>query len=154
MMQFKFVYEGRYPSTNEMLEWQNSQNGRWNRWAIEKKRLQAETIQSIEAAGKPERMFVEPVRVHFKFYEKDYRRDTDNISGCAHKVILDALQEAEVIKRDSPRYVRGHSDEFHVDPARPRVEVTVYSDTEAAEKFWHDVFRRIEEIPARDTDWE
>lgn len=155
---FKFVIDGRLPSLNEVLTAMNTQRGKWNRWNSEKHKYEARVIKAIDAAGKPERMFVKPIRIHFDFYEKDARRDCDNISGAAHKIVMDALQRAEVIRNDSVRYVKGHSDAFYIDPARPRIEITIYTADEETQNAWREslnsFLRHIEEIEARDTDWE
>lgn len=70
-------------------------------------------------------MFIDPVEVSAIFYEPNRKRDVDNVTGGGFKLILDALQEAEVIKRDSQAYVKAVSGIVRCDPARPRVEVTV-----------------------------
>lgn len=69
--------------------------------------------------------FTSPVVIRYRFYEKNHRRDLDNISGFAHKVINDALVEARTIKDDGWKHIRGYTDEFYCDPKHPRIEITV-----------------------------
>lgn len=66
-----------------------------------------------------------PVRLRYRFVEPNKRRDKDNISGFAHKVIQDALVQVGVLKGDGWGYVEGSMDEYEVDKERPRIEVTV-----------------------------
>lgn len=66
-----------------------------------------------------------PVDIKFAWYEKDNRRDPDNISGFGHKVILDALVSCGIIKDDSRKYIASLADEFYTDRKNPRIEVTI-----------------------------
>jgi Holliday junction resolvase RusA-like endonuclease len=66
-----------------------------------------------------------PVIIEFDFYEKDERRDVDNVAGVAHKFILDSLVMKGILKDDSQKYVKGFVDKFHVDKKNPRIEVSI-----------------------------
>ncbi len=66
-----------------------------------------------------------PVHVSFEFYEKNKRRDLDNISGWAHKVIFDALVNCGVLADDGWDEINGFDDEFFVDSKNPRIEVFI-----------------------------
>lgn len=68
---------------------------------------------------------VKPVTLHYVWWEKDRRRDLDNISGYGHKVIQDALVACGVLKDDGQRYIVGMSDSFKVDKYYPRIEVEI-----------------------------
>ena len=65
----------------------------------------------------------------FRWIEKDKRRDKDNIS-FAKKFILDALQEADILRNDGWGEIIGFSDTFAVDKANPRVEVYLLTEQE------------------------
>lgn len=68
----------------------------------------------------------EPVTMRYTWYERDRRRDKDNISGFGRKVIQDALvRELHVLQNDGWANIEGFSDRFRVDKARPRVEVEI-----------------------------
>ena len=119
-MTLSFTIRGRLPSMNDAIA-----AGRANRyWAAKLKR---DCEVDIEKQLRPFRLkpFTEPVRVHFDWYEPNQRRDVDNISAYGKKVILDALVSCGVLKKDSQRYVKGTSDEVHVDKDNPRIEVTI-----------------------------
>lgn len=66
-----------------------------------------------------------PVHLTYRFYEPNKKRDKDNISGFAHKVIQDGLVSAGVIGNDGWAWVEGFEDFFDIDAKRPRVEVLV-----------------------------
>jgi Holliday junction resolvase RusA-like endonuclease len=66
-----------------------------------------------------------PVRMRYKWYEKDRRRDKDNISGYGRKVIQDGLVKAGVLLDDGWKDIDSFSDEFAVDKQRPRVEIEI-----------------------------
>lgn len=65
-----------------------------------------------------------PVTVKIEFYEKDRRRDVDNIE-FGTKFILDGLVKAGVIPDDSQKYVWQVVPWVGIDKDQPRVVVTV-----------------------------
>ena len=65
-----------------------------------------------------------PIMLKIDWYEKDNRRDVDNIV-FAKKFILDALVESGIIKNDSRKYVKGFIDNVYTDRENPRVEVEI-----------------------------
>ncbi len=66
-----------------------------------------------------------PVRMTYRWYEKDRRRDLDNVSSFGRKVIQDALVDTGVIQNDGWKEITGFSDEFYVDKKNPRIEVEI-----------------------------
>lgn len=66
-----------------------------------------------------------PVRMSYRWYEKDRRRDLDNVSSFGRKVIQDALVETRVLRNDGWKEIIGFSDEFYVDKNHPRIEVEI-----------------------------
>ena len=66
-----------------------------------------------------------PVYMEYIWYERDMRRDLDNISSFGRKVIQDALVNAAVLKGDGWKYVVGFSDRFEIDKTDPRIEVKI-----------------------------
>lgn len=65
-----------------------------------------------------------PVWMHYTWYEKDRRRDKDNIS-FARKFIQDALVKAGTIPNDGWKEIEGFDDAFFVDAKNPRIEVEI-----------------------------
>ena len=66
-----------------------------------------------------------PVYIEYRWYEKDKRRDLDNISSFGRKVFQDALVEVGALPGDGWRQIVGFSDKFYIDQENPRVEVTI-----------------------------
>lgn len=65
------------------------------------------------------------VYMRYKWYEKDRRRDLDNISSFGRKVIQDSLVKCGVLENDGWKNISGFSDEFFVDAKNPRIEVEI-----------------------------
>lgn len=69
--------------------------------------------------------FKTPVRMDYTWFEKNKKRDLDNVSSYGRKVIQDALVHCGVITDDSWKQVTGFSDRFYVDRLEPRIEVEI-----------------------------
>ena len=66
-----------------------------------------------------------PVFMEYRWYERNKRRDLDNISSFGRKVIQDSLVYAHVLKNDGWKEIQGFSDRFFVDDKNPRIEVLI-----------------------------
>ena len=66
-----------------------------------------------------------PVFMEYRWYERNKRRDLDNISSFGRKVIQDALVYAKVLQNDGWQEIAGFSDSFCVDADHPRIEVVI-----------------------------
>ena len=66
-----------------------------------------------------------PVYMEYTWYERNKRRDLDNISSFGRKVIQDALVQTRVLVNDGWNEIVGFSDQFYVDAANPRIEVLI-----------------------------
>lgn len=66
-----------------------------------------------------------PVILKYDFYEPNKKRDLDNISSFAHKVIQDSLVKTKVLKNDGWNEIVGYLDQFYCDKDKPRIEVTI-----------------------------
>lgn len=69
--------------------------------------------------------FKRPVVMRYTWYEKNRRRDLDNVSSFGRKVIQDALVRCHVLDNDGWRNIKGFSDSFKVDARNPRIEVEI-----------------------------
>lgn len=93
-----------------------------------KKRTQAEiSLAIIDSLGGE--VFTDPVRLAFRWYEPNAKRDLDNIC-FAKKFILDALVETGTIANDNWKHVKGFTDSFFIDKDEPRVEVDINGEEE------------------------
>ena len=115
------VVEYRFPSLNETVA---SAKKHWSVYSKEKELM---TQLVCEAAQRQEIQAVERAEIGFAWYEKDRRRDPDNISGAGKKPILDGLVRAGVLPNDGWSVIEGLSDRFSIDRSYPRVEVTILS---------------------------
>ena len=66
-----------------------------------------------------------PVILRFAWYEKNKKRDHDNVSSFGRKVIQDALVKTGILKDDGWDYVTGFTDKFYCDKNNPRIEVVI-----------------------------
>lgn len=66
-----------------------------------------------------------PVKMRYKWFEPDRRRDLDNISSFGRKVIQDALVKCGVLENDGWKNIAGFSDEFYIDNKMPRIKVEI-----------------------------
>lgn len=78
------------------------------------------------------RRFEKPVFILFTFYEQDRRRDRDNVSSFARKVVQDALVKCGNLQDDGWNYVTGYLDKFEVDKKQPRIVVEFIEQEVAA----------------------
>lgn len=113
------VIPGRLPCMNDLIS-----ADRRNRYAGAKLKKDTQEmlipLMKMQSKGKK---FKEKVLIKAKFFEVNRRRDEDNvISGL--KFILDALQEAEIIKGDGQKYVHVLPEVF-VDETDPRIEIEI-----------------------------
>lgn len=107
MKEYKFIIEEKLPSLNEYILACRRSAHVGNRFKNETDMICAVYIKQ---AGIP--AIKKPVKVDFEWHEKTDKRDPDNVSGYGHKTIFDALVSCGVLKNDSKRYVKGHSDEY------------------------------------------
>jgi Holliday junction resolvase RusA-like endonuclease len=68
---------------------------------------------------------VKRAKVTITFYEKDYKRDADNVIGGGIKYIFDGLVKARVIPNDTRKCVREYINPVELDRANPRIEVEI-----------------------------
>jgi len=108
-----------FPSLNEVID---VSKRHWSQYAKLKKELTLSVaVQAMGAGLKPVKR---PVEVKFFWYEKNRRRDVDNIAHGA-KYILDGLVEGYILQNDTQAYVAQIGHVFDVDKANPRVEVEI-----------------------------
>jgi len=66
-----------------------------------------------------------PVKLNYTFYELNKKRDLDNISSFAHKVIQDSLVKTGILKNDGWNEIIGFTDQFYCDKNNPRIVVEI-----------------------------
>ena len=120
-VEYKLIIPGRLDGLNKFIGANRSNLCAGNNM---KKRNERTVRKSIESCLNGVRI-EKPVFMEYIWYERDMRRDLDNISSFGRKVIQDALVGAAVLKGDGWKYVVGFSDRFEVDKENPRIEVKI-----------------------------
>lgn len=116
-----FVVHGRLPGLNDYILAERTHRIKGAEMKAESEFIiSAAIVQQIRGVR-----FTRPVIIRYRFFEPDRRRDKDNISGYAHKVIQDSLVRCGVIRNDGWNNIENYSDEFAIDKKNPRIEVTI-----------------------------
>lgn len=118
-MKQKFVIEGRLASLNDYILACRKSPFAGNHFKHE----QQDKVNKAILKSNLSRISDSAVRVLFFFYEQNKKRDLDNISGWAHKSVMDALVTSGILDNDGWKQVAGYEDHFYVDKENPRIEV-------------------------------
>lgn len=116
----KIIITGRLPGRNEA---ENAARTHWARGAKLKK--EATELVAWECKTQHVQKIDGEVIVEVTFYERDRRRDADNVLGGL-KYILDGLVVAGVLTDDSRKYVELKINPVEVDKTDPRIEVFLH----------------------------
>lgn len=116
---YRLTIPGRLPGLNEYTTACRTDPRAGNRM----KREAQTTVQWMIRAQLHRMKIEKPVFMLFTFYEQDRRRDRDNVSSFARKVIQDALVKTGTLQDDGWDQVTGYLDNFKVDKLHPRIEV-------------------------------
>lgn len=120
-MEYRLVIQGRLPGLNEY-----TRECRMNAYAGAKMKKDAQKVVCFFILQQLRKVRIEkPVELAYTWYERNERRDHDNVSGFGHKVIQDALVEAGTLKDDGWHEIIGYSDTFKIDKEKPRIEVEI-----------------------------
>ncbi len=120
-MTYKLIIPGRLAGMNEYTE----QNRR-NRYAGAS--MKAKEQERVEWAIKRQLRIGKlqtPINLAYTYYEPNKRRDKDNISAFAHKVVQDALTSTGLLENDGWAEIGSFRDEFFVSKENPRIEVRI-----------------------------
>lgn len=117
----KLIYYGKLPGINDL-----TLSNRTNRYAgafLKKTNMQRVANDfKIQARGVK---FKKHVNIKINCYEANFRRDDDNVTGGASKIICDALQLANIIINDSPKFVHVVAERFQSADKTYRTEVII-----------------------------
>lgn len=121
MMEYKFTIQGRLDGLNEYTAANRTNPHKGGKM---KKDNEDTVIWSIRQQLRGLHI-TKPVILKYDFYEPNKKRDLDNISSFAHKVIQDSLVKTKVLKNDGWNEITGYLDQFYCDKKNPRIEVTI-----------------------------
>ena len=116
----KIIFPGEFTGLNDFLR--KMSYNRFAGGAVKKSETERVFWECRSQKVKPVSQY--PVKISFKWYSKNHKKDLDNIC-FAKKFILDGLVMAEVIENDSQQFVSGFSDEFFISKDNPRVEIEI-----------------------------
>jgi Holliday junction resolvase RusA-like endonuclease len=120
-LEYLLVIPGRLDNLNDYISAE-----RTNRYKGAKMKSKNEAIVNCAILQCMRGVRIEkPVHMKYRWYEKNKRRDKDNISSYGRKVIQDSLVYSHVLKNDGWKEITGFSDEFFVDADNPRIEVLI-----------------------------
>lgn len=127
-MEYQFTIDGTLPNLNDLISAERQQirvNGKFTTKGNELKQTNQELV--IWHLRKYLRgiHINNPIHIKYSFFEPNRKRDLDNISAFAHKVIQDALVKGGIIDNDGWKQIVGFEDHFDVDKENPRIEVTL-----------------------------
>lgn len=118
---YRLTIPGTLPGLNEYI---NAE--RRNKYLGAKTKRQAQAV--VVCCAKKQLRGVrlqKRVVMRYHWYERNRRRDMDNISSFGRKVIQDGLVTAGVLKNDGWKEIAGFSDAFAVDRKKPRIEIEI-----------------------------
>nr|DAY55313.1 MAG TPA: Endodeoxyribonuclease RusA [Caudoviricetes sp.] len=119
-MTYKITIKGRLDGLNDYTK-----ANRTNQYKGAKAKAENERIcMAYIPRGLKGKKINFPVHISFRWYEKNLRRDPDNIA-FAKKFILDSLVTAGVFPDDGQKYISGFDDKFYIDPKEPRIEILI-----------------------------
>ena len=128
-----FVIDGRLPSLNEYVYAERSSRMKGARLKKDTERLIKLYIARAHTLGTLNKVSSYPINVSIRWYEKDSRRDADNVF-FAVKFILDSLVSYGIIKDDSRKYIKTIDNVIATDKDLPRIEVYINESIRGYEK--------------------
>lgn len=141
-LEYKFTIPGRLDGLNEYTSANRSNAYRGGRM---KQKNENNIIAHIRRQLSGIGTITAPVLIYYRFYEKDRRRDNDNILSCAAKFVQDSLKAAWIIKDDNQKCIPHFYFDTFVDKENPRIEVTITELTrEQAKMTMKDLLRDLE----------
>lgn len=120
-MQFKtqkFVISGRLPGTNEYTKFCRTNKNYANAIKAKNEKKVIECLDGIEKVKHY------PVKIKINWYEKNKKRDVDNIS-FGTKFINDALVKCGILENDGQKQIDELEHVFLTDKTNPRIEVFI-----------------------------
>lgn len=114
------VIEGRFPGLNDYIDAERASRYQGSKM----KRRYTELVRDLAiVTHEPRHSGRAAVRI--TCWERDERRDADNVEATAKKFILDGLVAARVIVDDNRRWLAECRCDVRTDRSHPRIEVVV-----------------------------
>lgn len=127
---YQLTIPGRLPGLNEYTAANRASSSQGAKMKRQNQELVMWYIaQQLRAPSGGQLKITRPVFMLFTFYEPNRKRDRDNVSSFARKVIQDALVRYGTLKDDGWGQVTGYMDRFFVDNDNPRIVVQFIEQT-------------------------
>jgi len=118
---YKLIISGRLPGLNEYTA-----ANRTNPYKGGKMKGDAEDVVIWQIRQQLKKLHItKPVLLKYDFYEPNKKRDLDNISSFAMKVIQDSLVKTKILNNDGWKEILGFTTQFYCDSKNPRIEVAI-----------------------------
>ena len=127
-MEHKFIIDGRLADLNDYLKAERQTYRKGGVFTTKGNELKRDTQDLIiwQIRQQLRGLHISnPVILKYDFYEPNKKRDLDNISSFAHKVIQDSLVLSGVLNNDGWKNIISFLDQFYCDRDNPRIEVTI-----------------------------
>ena len=127
-MDYDLVLNGTMPNLNDYLHGERIAIRKNGKFTTKGNAMKQEYQRKVVSAVRSQLRGIhidKPVKIYYTFYEENRKRDLDNISAFAHKVIQDGLVKGGLLANDGWKNIVGFSDDFFVDKDNPRIEVTI-----------------------------
>ena len=120
-MEYKLIIDGRLDGLNEYTS-----ANRTNPHKGGKMKQDNEDIIIWRIRQQLKNLKIEsPVLIYYQFFEKDNRRDNDNILSSASKFTQDSLVKTKVLENDNKKCIHRFYFDTYIDAKNPRIEVTI-----------------------------
>ena len=127
-MDYDLVLNGTMPNLNDYLHGERIAIRKNGKFTTKGNAMKQEYQRKVVSAVRSQLRGIhinKPVKIYYTFYEKNRKRDLDNISAFAHKVIQDGLVKGGLLANDGWKNIVGFSDDFYVDKDNPRIEILI-----------------------------
>lgn len=127
-MKYELILDGIMPNLNDYLHGERIAIRKNGKFTTKGNVLKQEYQRKVVAEVRRQLMGIhieKPVEIKYTYFEPNKKRDLDNISAFAHKVIQDGLVKGGLLANDGWMNIVGFSDDFYVDKENPRIEVTI-----------------------------
>lgn len=119
MSVYNFTIVGKLPNLNDYISSMNRNRHVGNKLKSEiQEQIKYEILKQLKNVHIEKQVFIT-----YHFFEPNQKRDLDNVSSFAMKVVQDALVEMKVIENDGWKNIKGFRSSFSVDKLNPRIEI-------------------------------
>ena len=127
-MKYELILDGIMPNLNDYLQGERIAIRKNGKFTTKGNVLKQEYQRKVVAEVRRQLMGIhieKPVEIKYTYFEPNKKRDLDNISAFAHKVIQDGLVKGGLLANDGWMNIVGFSDDFYVDKDNPRIEILI-----------------------------